>query len=201
MSRAGFTLVEVVIALGVFGLIAAGAGTMLVGAIDARDRLGAAHQALAELDRARALLKADILQIAHRSGRDPAGAFETFALTGGDVVGQPLLAFTRRGWENPDGLERRSSLVRVRYGFEDGQLTRQVRLRPDAGDDTPVREQIVFDQLNAIELAFLDAQGWRPIWQAALTPGRLDLPRAIRVRIDHPELGEIEQMFLTSAGG
>ena len=59
VRRAGFTLIEVMVALGLFGLIALAGFTLLDGVIGARDRLDGRLARTAELQRAMYLVSQD----------------------------------------------------------------------------------------------------------------------------------------------
>ena len=72
-SDAGFTLVEALVSLLVFGLIASGAVLMLAQGVATHARVGAAQAALRDVQNARALLAADLMQYAPREIAAPEG--------------------------------------------------------------------------------------------------------------------------------
>lgn len=102
--RSGFTLVEVLVALGLFGLIALAGFTLLDGIVGTRDRLDGRLDRLAELQRAMYVITVD---------------FE--ALDNGPIeLGENGLAFRRR---SPTSLRGSTA---VRYFVADGALRRRV---------------------------------------------------------------------------
>jgi general secretion pathway protein J len=104
VRRAGFTLIEVIVALGLFGLIALAGFTLLDGVIGTRDRLDGRLARMAELQRAMYLISQD---------------FE--ALDGGPLeLSGNALGFRRRSATWPGGS------VSVRYRLVNGGLQRQV---------------------------------------------------------------------------
>src|SRR5690606_20895786 len=137
MAR-GFTLVEVLVALSVFALLAAG-GVAVMGWASASQGATQARMArVGELQRARAMLQADLSQAAPRRTRNAAGIGAVQAFTGSAEPASGLLfALTRRGWENPEGAPR-ASLQYVEYRLQDGRLERSARPMLDgAGLDRP----------------------------------------------------------------
>ena len=64
--RAGFTLVEVMISLMIFAMLAAAGAAVLSGAIDNRFAIKAASDRVGDLQRMRGLLRADLGQAAAR---------------------------------------------------------------------------------------------------------------------------------------
>lgn len=71
--RSGFTLVEVLVALLIFALIAAAGAAVLSLSIDNRFTIKAATDRTADFQRTRALLQADFGQAAARRTRGPTG--------------------------------------------------------------------------------------------------------------------------------
>src|SRR5690606_26705545 len=126
MAR-GFTLVGVLVALSGFALLAAG-GVAVMGWASASQGAAQARVArVGDLQRARALLRADLSQAAPRRTRDAAGVAPVQAFTGSAERGAGVLfAFARPGWENPQGAPR-ASLQYVEYRLRDGRLERQSR--------------------------------------------------------------------------
>ena len=118
---AGFTLVELLIAILLFALLSAAAAALLSFAVDARGRTGERLDTLAAVTRTRALLTADLGQAAARPWRDDRGTLRP-ALVGRE--GDALLTLVRRGWRN-DGGAARASLQRVEYRLLEGRLERR----------------------------------------------------------------------------
>ncbi len=187
----GFTLVELLVALFIFGLLSAAGVALLSFSVRAQeaadDRLGT----LAELMRAGALITSDLAQAAPRIARDEGGtsrrAFEGSSGQGGDL----LLSLVRRGWENLDGSSR-PSLQKVQYSLEGGELRRRTfRFVDGAAPSEPVT---LVRGVTALRLRYRDRRGeWRDRWD----PSRLnDMPLAIELVVDVEGSGSIRQLFL-----
>lgn len=136
---AGFTLVEVLISLFIFALLTAGTMTALTQSYRSKDHLAASMEELNQLNAARAIMRADFSALTLRTSRDELGGINPYVLT---TDGEALLSFTRRGKQNPSGLEKRGDLERVEYHFEDGAL-----IRRSYAHENPAQSAIRYDRI------------------------------------------------------
>lgn len=120
-SQRGFTLIEVLVSLFIFSIISIGATTALTQSLKTKEQLASVMDELNEINIARTIIKNDMSAITLRSSRDELGDKRPYSLFSDSTV---LLSFTRRGLENPGGLEKRGDLERVNYVFEEGSLIR-----------------------------------------------------------------------------
>ena len=191
--RAGFTLVEMLVALAVFGLLAT-AGVAVTGyAVRTQDAVAERSDRLAEFQRLRGLIKADLVQAAVRRtrGADGRSARQTFQ---GSTSGQPLMALVRRGWENPDG-EPRASVQYVEYSLNEGRLERRARA---ALDGAPLGEpQILARDVAAAQVSWMWRGQWIEAWEQAPPDAT---PQAVRLSLTIEGLGEVTQLFLAPGG-
>ena len=187
----GFTLVEMLVALFIFGLLAAaGVGVMNYAATNqavVRDH----SERLAEFQRMRATLKADLAQAAPRRTRGMDGVPAPGPFAGGhEAEAGVLIAFVRRGWENPDG-EPRPSVQYVEYRITDGRLERSTRPALDGAPSGP--PQVLYEGVDAVRLEFLSRGQWLPGW----TPSpHSPLPQAVRLEMTLRDVGPVTQLFL-----
>ncbi|MGY0635042.1 type II secretion system minor pseudopilin GspJ [Luteimonas sp. A478] len=190
MRARGFTLVEMLVALAVFALLAAGGVTVMAWASTSQGIAGARMARVGELQRARAMLHADLSQAAPRRTRNAAGGGSVQAFTGSaDPHGPVLLAFTRRGWQNPQGAPR-ASLQYVEYRLHDGRLERRARPMLDGARLDP--PQTVIDGVRAARVHYRYQGQWLDGW-----PGGIDqVPEALRLELELEGLGRIGQAFL-----
>lgn len=121
ISQRGFTLIEVLVSLFIFSIISIGATTALTQSLKTKEQLASVMDELNEINIARTIIKNDMSAITLRSSRDELGDKRPYSLFSDSTV---LLSFTRRGLENPGGLEKRGDLERVNYVFEEGSLIR-----------------------------------------------------------------------------
>lgn len=192
-AEQGFTLVEMLVALAIFGMLA-GAGVMVMrSSSDSQAVVKAQVDKLGDFQRLRATLRADIGQAALRRTRDESGLAQGAPFAGADRADEgSLLSLVRRGWENPDGLPR-ASMQYVEYRVADGRLERRVR---PALDGAPLGEpQILFDGVEAAHIAFYAKEQWSPSWATPVA-----LPQAVRLELQLKGLGSVTQLFLTPGG-
>lgn len=189
-SRAGFTLVEVLVSLMIFALISA-AGAMVLGqSIDNRFAIKAQTDRVGDLQRTRALLKADIGQAVGRRTRGPTGRPRPQAIVGAMQAGDPALVLVRAGATNPGG-DMRPSLQRVEYRLVDGRLERRAAAFLDGARAGP--PQVLYRGVRDLTVSFLRDGGEAPAFLS--TPDR-PLPDAVRVRMVLDGYGPVDQLFL-----
>lgn len=192
MKRAGFTLVELLIALSIFALLAGGGVVLMRQTLDGHEIAARRLDRVGELQRARAVLQADLSQIATRRTRGVDGVPSANAFFGSEQgQNEPLMAFVRRGWENADG-DARPSLQYVEYHVVDGRLERSYRPMLDGAALSP--PQVVLTQADNLRLAYLSKGQWIASWRNAWRDGQ---PRAVRLDASLPGLGPVRMDFLT----
>lgn len=193
----GFTLIEMMVALLIFALITAAGVAVMSSTLNNQTAVRVRVERYAELQRMRALVKADLSQAATRRtrGEDGLPALTAFAGVSPWVAGGPLLAFTRRGYENPDQAPR-ASMQYVEYALIEGRLERRSRPALDGARLGPA--QVLLTDVESIQSAYLFDGVWRPTWRGEATA---DIPAAVRLTMKLRDLGEIDQLFLTSGEG
>lgn len=208
-AQAGFTLVEVLIALAITAFISAIAYSSLSTALDAVESTRATAQRTYELNRAWMIISRDLRQFVARPVRDEFGQVEP-ALVGGVAARFPL-SFTRGGWHNPNG-NPRSNLQRVNYRLEDGALWRDAYTVLDRAPDSEPRQVMLLDDVDALELVFLgglgdvqtegrgiaiDTRDWQGSWVADTGAPDSELlpPVALEFRLQLDDLDEMRRMY------
>jgi general secretion pathway protein J len=186
--RNGFTLVEMLVALFVFGLIAT-AGVALLrtsadGQILLREKLGER----VTLSRLSNLIEADLAQAVPRPMRGPDGNARPAFEAGGDA----LFAFSRIGIA-ADGESSRSSLARVSYRLESGRLWRAA----SAEGSSAVSDAVLIEGLKDARLRLREADGgWRDSW-SAVDPELM--PRAAELMLTTDDGKSLRMLFLVGA--
>jgi len=198
MRRAGFTLVEMLVALFVFGLLAAAGAAIMGSTLTSQSVVKSRVERLSEFQRLRAVLRADLAQAAARRTRDTSGQPAPIAFIGGDPWGgdpERLLVVVRRGWENPDQAPR-SSLQFVEYRLSGGRVERRIRASLDGAPLGP--PQILIDGVERHQIAFLHAGVWQGAWKGQ---PNVEIPGAVRLNLTIKGIGEVTQLFLTTGDG
>ena len=195
--RTGFTLIEMMVALFIFALITAAGVAVMSSTLTNQTRVRVHVERYAELQRTRAILKADLSQAASRRtrGEDGQPALTAFAGVSPWITDGPLLAFTRRGYENPD-LAPRASMQYVEYALVEGRLERRSRPALDGARLGPA--QVLLTGVESVQSSYLFDGTWRSTWRGDPTS---DIPTVVRLDMKLQDLGQIDQMFLTSGEG
>lgn len=193
-ARSGFTLVEALVALMLFGLIAAAGAAVLSVSIDNRFAVRAATDRTAGLQRTRSLLKADLGQATGRRTRDRNGEPHPLALAGATAPGDPVLVVTRAGWTNAGG-SARSSLQRVEYRVVGDRLERRVSPYLDGSRPGPPQRLLV--GVTDLTLTFIQDGRETPVPTPDPTGGP---PDAVRLDLTVDGYGRLSQLFLIGGG-
>lgn len=197
--RAGFSLVEVLVALALFALIGAAGAAVLTVSADNREQVLAAGQRLARLQRLDAILRADLGQAAPRAVRDAAGQPRAYAFVGGAAPNSSpdsqgaLFDFVRQGWDNPAGVAR-PSIQRLDYRLVDGRLERRAWPHPDGS--RPGEPVVLHDGVRQARAVFLKDGREAAAW----TGSEADpLPDAVRLELELDDLGPVVLTVLVAA--
>lgn len=192
MRRNGFTLVEMLIALAIFGMITAAGVALLTLTVRTQATSDRLLDALGELRRTGALLNADLAQAAPRRWRDGDGQPHP-AFTGGTGADGALLTLVRRGADEDAG--DRDPVRRVDYRLADGVLE---RLSYGAVDgDPPVVRAPLLDGVRSARLRYRDRRGdWRETWDPT---DPAELPAAVELIVDSAGEGVVRQLFLVGS--
>ena len=205
----GFTLIEVLIAMGITALVAAIAYSSLARVMAGVEGLRDSADRSYEINRALMILSRDLRHFAPRAVRDEFGELEP-ALVGGELA-EHALSFTRTGWHNP--LEHpRSSLQRVNYRLEDEDLWRDSYVVLDRAGDTEPRSTLLLEGVEAMDLLFLadvetaritqdddgiDTDSWAESWvQSPASNTATSPPQALEITLTLDDWGEIRRFYV-----
>ena len=191
---AGFSLLELLVAVSVFALLGAMAYGGLESVLRADRATRAQDERLAELQLAVSILQRDLAQASTRAVRDALGDRQPALSQGQGGLAQ--LELTRAGWRNPvDRL--RSHLQRVRYRVEEDRLQRAFWPMLDRPPGTQPSESVLLDGVESITWRFLDGEGnWHSSWPPATAsePPLTLLPRAVEITLELERWGEIRRL-------
>jgi len=183
---AGFTLLELVVAMAIFAVIGAVLFTSLNQLIAVKSRLEERQGLARSIRTTFGLLRDDVAHYAERPIRGSYGEPEPSLAAN---PGEPglLLVLTRRATDTHG--ER---VQRVGYRLEEGEL---IRLRWNvvdrASEDLP-RQRVLLEHLDRAELHVLDNQGrWHPSWPPLSTGDKPAWPIAVELRVGWEAQGEL----------
>jgi general secretion pathway protein J len=206
MRRAGFTLIEVVVALFIAAIMFAIGYRALNQAMIDRDSLTIAQDRVTEIQRGIRVVAQDFAQLAARAARDTQGTGELQAAITATARDNTLVTFSRTGWSNPAGIQRPAE-QRVRYRFIDGSLVRDHWLSVDPALNSEPRQRVVLTKVQSVEIRFLDpvTRTWRNDWPARSASGPVgplnvdDLllarPLAIEFTVVLEDWGRLQRVF------
>lgn len=197
--RSGFTLIEVLVAMAIFGVMSILAYQALGQTFFNADELGQRMDRLQAVQRTMRLLGRDLMQTAPRPVRDP---YDGPSLPSIRTSPTSLFALelTHGGWPNPAGLPR-STLQRVAWRIEDGELVRLHWGVLDSTLNTDPVGTILLDAVESIEFRYLSSTGqwtnqWPPLDPNNQGPATLRLrPRVVEVVLVLIDEGEIRRFF------
>lgn len=197
-KRAGFTLIEVLIAMAIFAFMAIGAQQVLNQIYRSNDISQQRSERMKTLQRALVFMDNDFRQMALRqmrtNGEEPSKKLIEWQnnLLDSDMKG---VMFARAGWHNPAQQFPRGEVTKVGYRVKDSQLERVWWHYVD----TPVGQQglimPLIDEVEAFEMRFFDGKLWRDSWSQSMT-----LPQAVQVSLTFSDYGKIDRIYLTGGG-
>ncbi|HHB92523.1 MAG TPA: type II secretion system protein GspJ [Thioploca sp.] len=184
----GFTLLELLVALAVFAVIAVMAYNGLNTVLNAHFQIKQQAIQLADLQRMFSRLNHDIEQHIQRPIRNQYGDVEP-SING--TIEQ--LEFTRSGWRNP-AQQNRSFLQRVAYHLQDNKLVRSYWFVLDRAQDSKPILMNLADNINDIQWHYLDDKlTWHKKW-----PNTSIKLKAIKIILKIEGWGKIERLFQIS---
>ncbi|VAX14512.1 hypothetical protein MNBD_GAMMA24-890 [hydrothermal vent metagenome] len=210
----GFTLLELLVAMSIFALLAimayAGLGTVL----DTRRVLEQNMDRLAELQKTVLFIRRDLSQIVNRGIRNQYGDYQPALSASALNVGldAPVIEFTHTGYSNPLGIKR-SHLQRVAYHLKDHVLYRDSWQVLDRAQDSRPYKARLCDKVESIGFRYMDKNGqWHTQWPPANNTGSIQpgnntqkkgivkvrtslLPRAVEVSLKLSDWGTITQLL------
>ena len=194
--RNGFTLIEVLVALAVFGVLSVMAYMGLGQTLSNADLLGERMQRLEAIQRTIRYLDSDLMQAAPRPVRGLLGDGYEPAIRS-SFGSEYALEVTHGGWTNPAGLPR-GTLQRSAYRIEDGELIRyHWRVLDRTINNEPIAT-VLLDGVDSILFRFLGSgdeatEQWPPV----NTPGPAGFrlrPRAVEIVLTLADEGEIRRL-------
>ncbi len=196
----GFTLIEILVAVAIFGLLSVGAYTVLDAGMRSRAQTESRLSRLEMLQRAIQVIEKDLRMISLRLVRDEFGDKLPLLKGQSEESGQQFfLEFTRADWRNPAGLPR-SNLQHVIYRFDQGKLERLHTIFLDQASNSPKITRTLLEDVNAFSLEFLNEQNqWKNDWSIlGLSDAKVPLPKAIKIKFELEPFGEIERLIVTA---
>lgn len=194
-NKQGFTLLEVLVALSVFAVMAIIAYSSLNSVLATRAQIELQADSLKQLQIVFQRIQQDLNQYSERDIRDEYADIQL------SFIGEAqTIEFTRLGWQNPAQTPR-SDFQRLRYFIQNKTLWRSHWQVLDRAQDSQPLSIPLLEQINAFRWRFLDEQQqWHEDWQLKtfkqLNPDS-ELPHliAIELTLNVAQWGQITRLF------
>jgi len=208
-NQDGFTLLEVLIAIGITAMIGLGSWQILNSAIRTSEITQVRLEELNALQKTMLILSRDFQQLASRSIRDEYGDFQAALNTKTDFY---HIEFSRLGWRNPLD-DVRSNIQRVAYELDQEKLVRHYWSVLDRSQDSQSTHRTLIDGVESLSFRFMnESGGWLDEWpstgssssNASGTSGGTsadprfkdnEIPSAVQVTMKFKRFGTITRLF------
>jgi general secretion pathway protein J len=190
----GFTLLELLIAISIFSVMAALAYGGLRMMLDGNKLLERSATELDSLQRTFLYLQQDLEQLAPRSVRDEFGEREEALRTG---LGDGVLHLTRGGING--AIRGGADLRRVEYHLIEGSLVRLVWSVLDRVHDSESNRLRLVDGVQGVTLRFMgydETDYWREYWPPESVIDENTLPKAVEITIRTEKFGAVSRLFV-----
>lgn len=173
----GFTLVEVMISLLIFGLLAAAGVAVLTFSVRAQGVTQSKFDDIAAVSRLNALLAADLAQALPRGTRDGGGTPLPPFIGGSGSQNDPMLMLVRGGWTNLDDAPRPDA-QKIAYRLNNGSLERVAYPLLDGAE--PLPPAALLSQVDRVALRYRIRGAWSDRWESR---PEAPLPDAVEMQI------------------
>lgn len=197
---AGFTLLELLVAVAVFAILSSMAYGGLRNVIDNSQQTELSMQRLQQVQLAMLKISRDFTQLSQRNIRDEYGNSSNYIMAGeGSDV---FIEFSRGGRRNPAQLQR-SHLQRVAYKLEENALSRLHWPHLDRTQEMQAYESVLLEDVENASIRFLDnSNEWHNEWPPLSATGQpgdaAAVLSAIEFTLELQDWGELVRIFQVS---
>lgn len=190
----GFTLVEMMVSLLIFALLAAAGVGLLAFSVRAQEATDAKLAKIAQFNQLGSALSADLAQVRARPTRDVGGATMPVFTGTANSSTTPMLRLVRAGWTNVDDAPRPSE-QKVEYRLDTGVLQRVAYPMIDGSQPGPAAP--ILTNVKQIALSYRYDGAWSDHWDG--TPDR-PLPDAVAMTVTRTDGIVFRELFLVGTG-
>lgn len=190
-KQAGFTLLEILVALFIFSILSLILSGALRSVIDAHSGTESKAERLRSLQLALLMMSRDVEQAFYRPVMTAAGS-EQAAFVGTSRS----FTFTHTGLANPSENITRSALQRTQYFWEENGLWRATWPVLDQAPQTQARKRLLMTDVTAFGFEYLDKdKQFQNKWPVN-SADRQRVPRAVKVTMTISQWGKITQIYM-----
>lgn len=196
--QAGFTLLEVLVAVAIFAIVAVLAYGGYSELTRQSERLAESAARIRAIQSTVQRMVQDFSTLEPRPIREPLGDGVQSALIA-DSRSDRLAEFTHSGWSNPAGVPR-STLQRVAYRLQDGKLMRAYWVTMDRTMTSEPVSTVLLDRVKAVNLRFMGRDHRFTDQWPGLNAGRggsavvAILPLAVEITLELEDWGKITRL-------
>lgn len=192
---AGFTLLELLVALFIFSILSTILVAALQSVINAYTESEKKADRLRSLQRALLILSRDIEQTTFRPIVNTVGKEEPAFV--GTMRG---FSFTHFGVGDPSGNALTSAMQRVDYHFSERSLWRTVYRVLDQAPQTQAKAHPLLENVSVASFQYVDKQQrLHSTWPIEGENNKEPLPRAVKINLTIPHWGKLSQLYVISA--
>jgi len=191
----GFTLLELLIAISIFSVMATLAYGGLKLVLDGSQQIEKSADDLASIQRLFLFIKQDLEQLAPRGITDEYGSKESGFIGGWDK----LLQLTTGG-ANAE-LVGGASLRRIEYHLNDGHLERLVWSVLDRVQESASSRLRLIKNVQSVDVRFMGREEleWQFSWPSELPTNTELLPRAVEITLVTEKYGVVTRLFVVGS--
>lgn len=199
--HAGFTLLEVLIAVAIFVLV----GTLAMAGynelVTQSDRIEVSAKRTRSIQAAMLRMGQDFATLEPRPVREPLGNELAPAMRATQKSDDVLVELTRSGWSNPAGVPR-PTLQRVAYRMKENRLYRDYWTVLDRTMTVEPVEVMLLDRVKSVSLRFMgNDRDWKEEWPPLGYSGRdgsFVRPLAVEITLELDDWGKIMRLVEVS---
>jgi type II secretion system protein J len=192
-TSGAFTLLELLLAVAIFGVILAAINTVFYGALRLRNKTAQMIEDAVPMEKTLGILKKDLRGIVVPGG-PLGGALQTGqTMTSGTMGQQGGTVF----YTSTAGMDDDSPLAQVQkvsYALRNPDtqtkgrdLVRSISRNPLASTQEIINEQWLMGGIESLQVTFFDGNAWRDVWDSTtadlVTGTTNNLPKAVKVQI------------------
>ena len=199
MRARGFTLLELIVVIAIFGVMSAMAYGGLSSVLKTRTHVEQSLERTGEYQKAFMRLRNDFQNAHNRPVRDVLGTVQPAFI--GDT--DERVSFTRGGWPNPLS-QPRASLERLGYSLDKDKkaLIRSSFRVLDQAQDSKAVEVVLLHKVTDLNWKYLDAtHQWQTTWPPASASANSSSatppapPLAVDMTLETEDMGELHFLF------
>jgi general secretion pathway protein J len=198
-NQKGFTLVELLVAIGITGLIGILSLSGLNTSLSINKKTLDRSDLISGLQLTDRVLKRDLLHALRRNPRLYEGARQNHPLYGEVLLSEEVfLAFSIHS--SIDYQDQGGSIRWIEYSKSDNRIIRNEYFFADRTEETEVLSTVLLNNIESVELSFINQGQSYLSWPSQYPEGVDDLPQIIEVTLKIKSYGDVSMSYLLTEG-